>query len=64
MGTPLEALFLVMKESIKENEIKKYYLDKLSSMNKLSDRLSAQMQSIAEASAELAKAEKKDDDDD
>ncbi len=61
----MEALHSVMKESIKDsNEDKKYYLQKMVSMSKISESLNAQMQSIAEASAGLAKAEKKDDDDD
>jgi len=60
----METLFLVLKESIREsNEIKKYYLEKLSSMNRLSESLSAQQEAIATASQRLAKSEKKDDDD-
>jgi antitoxin component HigA of HigAB toxin-antitoxin module len=60
----MEALTLTIKETIKDsNEDKKYYLQKMVSMNKISESLNAQMQSIAEASAGLAKAEKKDDDD-
>jgi hypothetical protein len=64
-GNVMESLLLVMKESIKDtNEDKKYYLDKLASMNKTSTSLSAQNEIIAEASRRLATTEKKDDDDD
>lgn len=61
----MEQLLAVMKESIKEtSEDKKYYLSLLEKMNKISSSISAQLDTISDASGRLAAKEKDDDDDD
>jgi hypothetical protein len=58
-----ETLTQVIKESVQDNnETKKYYLNLLSSMNKISDYVAQTQQQLAEASTNLAAKEKDDDD--
>ena len=59
----LETVSQVIKDSLKEtNEVKKYYLERLDSMNKINHSLSEMMQKISDASSDMS-AKKKDDDD-
>ncbi|HKY61399.1 MAG TPA: hypothetical protein VJP59_10355 [Gemmatimonadota bacterium] len=55
----MEVLFLVLKESLSEmNEDKKYWLEKLAEMNKMSEELSDYLKELADASRELGEIER------
>jgi hypothetical protein len=59
----LETVTQVIQESVQENnESKKYYLNLLSSMSKVSDYIAEQQQRMADESTLLATKEKDDDD--
>jgi hypothetical protein len=60
----METIYQVLRENIKEmNEDKKYYLNKLQTLNKVSSEIAGQMETISDASRRLATKEKYDDDD-
>jgi hypothetical protein len=55
----LETLFLVVKESVSEmSEEKKYWLDRLSEQNRMSERLSEYMTELSDAGQELSRIER------